>query len=283
MIVYNGFGMFNSLLKSLPVEVHIPGYHYCGPGTKLYKRLARGDPGVNGLDRACKDHDIAYSNSHDNFESRKIADSILAKKALERVIARDSSIGEKAAALGVATAMGAKRKLGMGLSYHAKKTTAGLTKIIKAAKKSMKPGKTAKLVIASALKGARSAVKKLGGKSKIKLPRVLPVPSQVGGALPLLIPLFAGLSATGALAGGAAGIVKAINDAKVGKESLREKVRHNKEMENIALGKGLRLRPYNPRGQGLRLKPYPRLTTKGGGIKNRKKKKSCVKKKKTSI
>ena len=115
------------------------------------------------------------------------------------------------------------------------------------------------------------------------MPRVLPVPSQVGGALPLLIPLFAGLSATGALAGGAAGIVKAINDAKVGKESLREKVRHNKEMENIALGKGLRLRPYNPRGQGLRLKPYPRPTTKGGGIKNRKKKKSCVKKKKTSI
>ena len=121
--------MFISLLKSLPVKVHIPGYNYCGPGTKLYKRLARGDTGVNGLDRPCKNHDIPYSNSHDNFESRKVADSILEKKAFERVIARDSSIGEKAAALSVAKAMCAKRTLGKGVSCHAKKkkTTAGLT------------------------------------------------------------------------------------------------------------------------------------------------------------
>ena len=42
-------------------------------------------------------------------------------------------------------------------------------------------------------------------------------------------------------------------------------------MENIALGKGLRLKPYKPRGVGLRLKPYLTPTTKWRGIKNRKK------------
>ena len=61
---------------------------------------------------------------------------------------------------------------------------------------------------------ARSAVKEAGGKKNIRIPRVLSIPS--GGALPFFIPLF-GLSATGALAGGAAEIAKAINDAKAAK------------------------------------------------------------------
>ena len=31
-----------------------------GPGTKLKKRLARGDPGINRLDRLAKQYDIDY-------------------------------------------------------------------------------------------------------------------------------------------------------------------------------------------------------------------------------
>ena len=34
-----------------------------GPGTKLKKRLARGDPGINRLDRLAKQHDIDYSKA----------------------------------------------------------------------------------------------------------------------------------------------------------------------------------------------------------------------------
>ena len=33
-------------------------YQYLGPGTFLKKRLARGDPGINPLDRITKQHDI---------------------------------------------------------------------------------------------------------------------------------------------------------------------------------------------------------------------------------
>ena len=34
-----------------------------GPGTKLKKRLARGDPRINRLDRIVKQHDIDYSGA----------------------------------------------------------------------------------------------------------------------------------------------------------------------------------------------------------------------------
>jgi hypothetical protein len=46
---YSGRGILNSVINKLPVELHIPGYNYCGPGTKLSKRLSRGDKGVNDL------------------------------------------------------------------------------------------------------------------------------------------------------------------------------------------------------------------------------------------
>lgn len=51
-------GFVNTLINKLPVELHLPGYKYCGPRTKLQNELNRGDLGVNLLD-ACKIHDIA--------------------------------------------------------------------------------------------------------------------------------------------------------------------------------------------------------------------------------
>ncbi|XP_074025819.1 uncharacterized protein isoform X2 [Leptinotarsa decemlineata] len=109
-----GDGLVNSAINNLPVELHIPGYKYCGPGTKLQKRLARGEKGINGLDEACKNHDISYSQTKD-LNRRHEADRILAEKAMTRFKAKDSSLGEKMAALAVAGTMKAKVKLGMGL------------------------------------------------------------------------------------------------------------------------------------------------------------------------
>lgn len=51
---YRGKGIVNWAIKNIPFEMHIPGYHYCGPGTKLRERLAQNDPGVNELDRPVK-------------------------------------------------------------------------------------------------------------------------------------------------------------------------------------------------------------------------------------
>ncbi|XP_015604782.1 uncharacterized protein LOC107272286 [Cephus cinctus] len=150
--------------------------------------------------------------------------------------------------------MGAKSKLGMGLKKKKKPKTVTLRKVIEEAKRTMIPSNDTGVAIRSALKGAQAAVKRAGGKRNVRTPRILPVPSKVGGFLPFLVPVFAGLSAAGALAGGAAGIAKAVNDANASKEQLKESQRHNETIEAIALGKGLYLKPYK-KGQGLYLKP----------------------------
>ena len=55
------------------MEFHWPGYQYMGPGTHLKKRLARGDPGINRLDRIAKAHDIDYDRAKD-FKDKWEAD-----------------------------------------------------------------------------------------------------------------------------------------------------------------------------------------------------------------
>ena len=257
-MIIHGEGVLNNLINKLPFEAHIPGYRYCGPGTKLKKRLARGDTPVNPLDAACQEHDISYSKNPDNIELRNTVDRVLADKAWQKVLSKDSSLGEKAAAYAVTNIMKTKSKLGMGISFN---------KVVKAASISKLKNKKASAVIKAALKKARASVKTAGGKSKVKIPRVLSLPKKRMGGF--LVPLFAGLSATGALVGGAAGVAKAVNDYHSAKKQLDESQRHNKTMEAIALGKGLYLKHYNS-GYGLYLKQT------GSGLK----KKKCLKKRK---
>ncbi|KAJ8917025.1 hypothetical protein NQ315_012943 [Exocentrus adspersus] len=225
----SGSGILDSVINNLPVELHIPGYRFCGPGTKLAKRLSRGDVGINGLDEACKEHDIAYSREK-NLEQRHKADQNLGEKALKRFKSSNASIGEKAAALAVATAMKVKTKLGMGCVNEKTKKRRDVTKQARVALKG-KNVKNMKDAIKVALKAVNKAKKK---KKFIKAVRVIPIP-KTGGFLPL-IPIFAGLSALGALGGGAAGIAKAVNDAKDAKQKLEESKRHNVAMEQIAMG-----------------------------------------------
>lgn len=227
-----GCGLVNKLINSLPIELHLPGYNYCGPGTKLEKRLRRGDRGINVLDEACKAHDIAYSKTS-NLEERHAADQLLAQAALERFKAKDASFGEKAAALGVTGAMRAKVKLGMGNRRRRKPKEITFLQALKNAKR-------------------RNDVTQFKRVRKSSIPRIIPIPKKRGGFLPLL---FAGLSALGALAGGAAGIAGAVNKAKTAQKNLEETQRHNKEMEKIAVGKGMYLAPYK-NGLGLYLRPY---------------------------
>ena len=56
------------------IEFHWPGYQYLGPGTKLKKRLKRGDPGINRLDKIAKQHDIDYSKAK-NLQDKWKADT----------------------------------------------------------------------------------------------------------------------------------------------------------------------------------------------------------------
>src|SRR5436190_1506362 len=103
----------NTAIDLLPFEAHIPGYNYCGPGTRLAQRLAKGDKGINPLDEACKIHDSAYAKYSDSA-NRTRADKRLAETAWQRLKAVDSSLGERAAALAITTAMKAKTTIGGG-------------------------------------------------------------------------------------------------------------------------------------------------------------------------
>lgn len=266
---HTGGGFINSAINNLPFEAHIPGYQFCGPGTKLQKRLQNKDEGINALDVACKTHDIAYSVNQ-SLKDRHLADHTLEKAAWRRVKSKDAKLGEKAAALLVTAGMKIKRKLGMGMKKQKNKRKtnkqkkksislkAGVLKKVKQRMQELKKlNQLPKEIVngsSIALSTAKAAIKKIKKNTSLKTPRVIPVPKQ-GGILPL-IPIFAGLSALGALAGGAAGIAKAVGDANNARKNLAEATRHNKTMEGIAIGKtgsGLYLKPYR-KGYGLYLR-----------------------------
>lgn len=257
-----GRGLINTLINKLPIELHLPGYNYCGPGTKLKLRLQRGDRGINFLDEACKEHDIAYSTSND-LKNRQKADQRLYQRAVERFKSRDASVGEKIAATAVAGIMKGKTKLGMGIRgtrksrrgrkkrRHSRRVFGGAITFLKAMKKArdaIKGGWRGR----SLLENSRMAYKSLKKPRRWKIlpprSRVIPIP-KTGGFLPL-IPLFAALGALGSLGGGAAAIAKAVNEAKSAKDQLKEATRHNLTMESKAVGRGFYVKPYKS-GCGL--------------------------------
>ena len=67
------------ILTKTGIEFHWPGHQYMGPGTKLKKRLARGDPGINRLDRSSKQHDIDYSKARHLKDKHKADRPMIAK------------------------------------------------------------------------------------------------------------------------------------------------------------------------------------------------------------
>lgn len=266
-----------------------------GPGTKLKKRLDRGDTGINELDKACKEHDIVYSE-HKSGKKRRTADENLGKFAWKRVKSSNASFGERLNALAVAGIMKTKVKLGLGAGDGEEKMTPICSKpsafelhnLIGTKKpncknRSKKTTLMKKKVLSNAIKDAEcilsvanptsvdeaskfallgataSLLKQRISKKKLDdhVPRVILVP-KVGGMLPL-VPVFAALSALGALMGGASSVTNAVIATKNAKENFDEANRHNKMMEAIALGKnktgdGVYLKPYK-KGLGVYLKP----------------------------
>lgn len=96
-------------LEKLPA-IHIFKYKYCGINTNLSDRFAHNDVGINELDCACMEHDIAYAEST-NPEFRCIADQILVLKAIKRIYAKDAYLGERIVALVVSCLISIKMYL----------------------------------------------------------------------------------------------------------------------------------------------------------------------------
>lgn len=265
----SGGGLINTLINKFPYPIHLPGYKFCGPFTKIEDILSKNIRGINPLDEACKEHDLAYVKNKD-LPSRHEADRILIDQAWNRVKASDSSIGEKIAAYAVTNAIKAKVKLGAGMKKSRevmkkegkvknkscpcnsgvkrktmKRKVKNFRDALRAAKavvNTMK-NKNLKTIVPAALRAAKKVIGAGRGKINIKTPRIIPLPKS-GGSIPFLVPLFAGLSAVGSLAGGASSVYKAIKDIKsVNKEDKSSQIA-------IKKGKGLYLKPYK-QGMGI--------------------------------
>lgn len=277
-----GYGLIDYIVNKLP-EIHIPGYQYCGPGTELEKRLARGDPGINKLDQACKAHDIAYSTTK-NSKGRREADKALVAQALPRIYSSDAKLDERAAALLVSGLMGAKiglSKFGLGfqrknrkLRTQKKRTTMKGRRRVKVKKtKAIRKNKRSKIKRKSItfnklLAGAKTSVKKSNLKSTslndtikaaicsvknmkrnkvVKVPRVLKVP-KFGGSVLSVLPLISVLSGVGAISSSAAAVIKAIKAIQSAKSDASGQV-------NKKIGRGLNLLS-NASGSGFFLRPH---------------------------
>ena len=82
----------DALIDLLPFEMHVPHYKFCGPGTRLAERIERGDVGINPLDEACRQHDLAYTDSNSD---RRQADLVLAQYAFSRMLAEETPSDER--------------------------------------------------------------------------------------------------------------------------------------------------------------------------------------------
>lgn len=279
-----GYGLIDYIINRLP-EIHIPGYQYCGPGTELEKRLARGDPGINKLDAACKDHDIAYSECSDT-KSRRKADNVLVARAFKRIYSNDANLKERAAALLVSGLMSAKMgltKVGLGLGSSGSRRRRRISKKMKRRPRAKVTKKTNRNVNRTKLKrksitfkkliqGVRSNIKQSKAKSSsmnntikaairsgmdikrgktVKMSRVLKLP-KFGGSIQSILPILTGLSAIGSITSSAVGVVKAIKDIENAKKQLG-KYNVNGEKK---IGRGLSL-IYKAKGSGFYLKPAP--------------------------
>lgn len=260
------FGLIDSIINRMP-EIHIYSYQYAGPGTKLEKRLARGDPGKNELDVACRDHDIAYASCEDS-KSRRKADKVLIKRAFKRVYSKDAKLDERAVALLVSGLMSAKvglTKIGLGLGdkrAHKKMKRSGkrhrksvaFSKLVRGARESIKQSKLKSISSDDAIKAAIRSAKDMKRGKTVKLPRVLKLP-KIGGNLQSILPVLSALSSIGSITASTAGVVKSIKDIQLAKKQLME--------QNISgekkIGRGLDLL-YQPdksvKGLGFYLKPY---------------------------
>ena len=122
-----GGSLLNKFINNLPVEMHLPGHNFKGPGTKLNKRLnpdltpKKWSKPINRVDQAAYHHDIGYLKNPDVKTRNK-----LDKKMLEELDGiYNPTIREKMERGLVSSLIGAKARFGMGVN---KKKVSALAK-----------------------------------------------------------------------------------------------------------------------------------------------------------
>ena len=113
-----GGSILNKMINSLPVEMHLLGHNFTGPGTKLNKRLnadltpkAWSKP-INRIDKAAYHHDICYLKNNDTETRNRVCD----KNMLEEMKnIYNPTIRERMERGLVSTLIGTKKRFGWGV------------------------------------------------------------------------------------------------------------------------------------------------------------------------
>ena len=113
-----GGSLLNKVINNLPVEMHLPGHNFTGPGTKLNKRLnpdltpKKWSKPINRVDKAAYHHDLCYLKNNDTATRNAVCDKNMLKE-LEGIY--NPSIREKMERGLVSTLIGTKARFGMGV------------------------------------------------------------------------------------------------------------------------------------------------------------------------
>ena len=108
----------NKAINNLPIEMHLQGHNFTGPGTKLNKRLnpdltpKKWSKPINRVDKAAYHHDLCYLKNNDTATRNAICDKNMLKE-LEGIY--KPTIREKMERDLVSTLIGTKARFGMGV------------------------------------------------------------------------------------------------------------------------------------------------------------------------
>ena len=113
-----GAGIMNTLINKLPFEMHLPGYNFAGPGTRLDKRLnpnltpKQWSKPINKVDHAAYNHDVCYLKHDDTKTRNNLCDKTMLKE-LDGIY--NPTLREKLDKTIIKKLLGLKMNFGMGL------------------------------------------------------------------------------------------------------------------------------------------------------------------------
>ena len=121
-----GGSVLNKFINNLPVEMHLLGHNFTGPGTKLNKRLnpdltpKEWSKPVNRVDKAAYHHDVCYLKNNDTATRNAVCDKNMLKE-LEGIY--NHTMREKIERGIVSSLIGTKARFGWGVEKKKKKTS----------------------------------------------------------------------------------------------------------------------------------------------------------------
>ena len=113
-----GGSLLNKFINNLPVEMHLPGHNFTGPGTKLKKRLnpdltpKKWSKPINRVDKAAYHHDVCYLKNDDTATRNAVYDKNMLKE-LEGIY--NPTLRQRLDKSIVSKLIGTKVKFGMGV------------------------------------------------------------------------------------------------------------------------------------------------------------------------